>query len=271
MKPRVNAIGIFVVAAATLLSPAIGLAQGRRSVGSVRVVRPAVVIGGYYRPVFYDPFYFNSFYFDPYYRWYAPPYGYGGAFNREAALRLQVTPKETEVFVDGYFAGKVDEFDGVLQRLRVPPGEHDLQFYLPGHRSVQQKVYLQPGATFKVHYNLEPLGPGEPAPQRPVAPSAPAAPVAVAPRGIPSTAVAPRGNTPTAEAGILALRVQPGDAVVMIDGERWEGSPNADRLVVQLAPGVHRVEIRKDGFRPYSSEVMLRPGETQALNVALTR
>jgi uncharacterized membrane protein len=70
---------------------------------------------------------------------------------------------------------------------------------------------------------------------------------------------------------MLALRVQPGDAVVTIDGERWEGSRNADRLVVELAPGVHRVEIRKEGYRPYSSDVMLRSGETQALNVALTR
>ena len=70
---------------------------------------------------------------------------------------------------------------------------------------------------------------------------------------------------------MLALRVQPGDAVVLIDGERWDGSRNADRLVVQLAPGVHRVEIRKEGYRPYSSDVTVGRDETEALNVALAR
>src|SRR6266571_7630552 len=150
VKRRVHAIAVtLLVAAITLLSPATGFTQGRRS---VRIVRPAVVIGGYYRPWFYDPFYFDPFYFDPYYRWYPPSYGYGAQFERDAALRLQVTPRETEVFVDGYFAGKADDFDGFLQRLRLPPGEHALQLYLAEHRSVQQKIYLQPGATFRVRY-----------------------------------------------------------------------------------------------------------------------
>lgn len=257
MKRPVPAIAITVLAAAaTLVSPAPVFAQRGRPVGVVRVARPAVVIAPYYRPWFYDPFYYS-----PYYRWYEPPYRYGAAFDRESSLRLQVTPRETEVFVDGYFAGKVDDFDGFLQRLRLPPGEHVLQLYLPGHRSVQQQIYLLPGATFRVRYNLESLAPGEPAPERPVAPSAPSAPVAAASPANPSSA----------ESGMLALRVQPADAVVMIDGERWDGSRNADRLVVQLAPGVHRVEIRKEGYRPYSSEVTVRRGETEALNVALAR
>ena len=50
----------------------------------------------------------------PMYR-YAPP---------ESDVRVDVEPKEASVYVDGYFAGKVDEFDGAFQRLRVEPGEH---------------------------------------------------------------------------------------------------------------------------------------------------
>ena len=30
-------------------------------------------------------------------------------YDDESSLRLQVTPRETEVFVDGYFAGTVDD------------------------------------------------------------------------------------------------------------------------------------------------------------------
>ena len=258
MKRRARPIAITaLVAAATFLSPTPGFAQRGRPVG---VVRPVVVVAPYYyRPWFYDPFFYSPYY--PYYPWYQPPYGYGAAFDRESSLRLQVTPRETEVFVDGFFAGKADDFDGFLQRLRLPPGEHDLQLYLAGHRSVQQKIYLQPGATFRVRYNLESLAPGEPEPERPVARSAPSTPGAPVSRDLASTS----------ETGTLALRVQPNDAVVTIDGERWDGSRDAERLVVQLAPGVHRIEIRKEGYRPYSSDVTVRRGETEALNVALAR
>jgi hypothetical protein len=251
VKRRTPAIAVlFLVTLVTLLLPANGFAQGRRA---VRVVRPVFAVAPYYyRPWFYDPFYFNSYY------WYQPRYPYGAAFDQDASLRLQVTPRETEVFVDGYFAGKVDDFDGFLQRLRLAPGEHDLQLFLPGHRLIQQKIYLQRGATFRVRHTMEPLAPGEPEPVRPASAS-------------PSAAALPRGDSAVSEGGTLALRVQPGDAVVMIDGERWEGSRDAQRLVVQLAPGVHHVEVRKEGYRPYSSDVMVRPGQTEALNVALAR
>jgi hypothetical protein len=39
--------------------------------------------------------------------------------------------------------------------------------------------------------------------------------------------------------------------------------------VIQLLPGVHRVELRAPGRRPYVSEVTVRAGENVPLNVAL--
>jgi hypothetical protein len=66
------------------------------------------------------------------------------------------------------------------------------------------------------------------------------------------------------------MRVQPGDAEVAIDGERWE-APGGERIVVQLSEGVHRVEVRKDGYRTYTSTVRIRAGDTTTLNVALSQ
>ena len=63
--------------------------------------------------------------------------------------------------------------------------------------------------------------------------------------------------------------VQPGDAEEMIDGERWNTAGN-ERLLVQLAEGRHVVEVRKAGYRPFSTEVQMRAGETAPLNVSLT-
>ena len=69
--------------------------------------------------------------------------------------------------------------------------------------------------------------------------------------------------------GTVAVRVQPADAEVMIDGEHWE-APSRERLQVQLSDGSHRVEIRKSGYRTYTSTVHVRSGETVTLNVSLS-
>jgi hypothetical protein len=67
------------------------------------------------------------------YGWYPPfAYAYGRPYS---SLRLQISPSETEVFVDGYYAGVVDDFDGFMQRLRVEAGEHTIQLYLNGRRT----------------------------------------------------------------------------------------------------------------------------------------
>jgi hypothetical protein len=73
------------------------------------------------------------------------------------------------------------------------------------------------------------------------------------------------------EFGTLSLRVQPADAEITIDGERWDSPEGGSRLIVQLAAGPHRIEVQKEGLRTYTSTVTVRPGETQALNISLVR
>ena len=70
--------------------------------------------------------------------------------------------------------------------------------------------------------------------------------------------------------GSVAIRVQPADADVLIDGEHWTTS-GGERLVVQLAEGRHHVEIVKDGFERYSNDVQVNRGETLTVNVSLAR
>ena len=295
---HLNSIAASIAAVVTLL-PAPAMAQGRAvQRGAPPATRAAVAVprpaGQYYRPVTsYRPYGYRPYGYYPY-GYYPYPYyygfgvgfgfgyGYGGYYPYYAAypgpygygysgssLHVLVTPREAEVFVDGYYAGKVDDFDGTFQRLRLEPGEHSVQLYLAGHRSVQQELYLQPGNTFNIRTTLQPLGPGEPEPVRPAAPANPrggetGAAISAAPRPLPRTAA-------PADFGTLAIRVRPGDARVTIDGEQWESSADADRLTVTLAPGVHRVEINKDGYRPYSADVSVRPGQTETVNVALAR
>ena len=61
-------------------------------------------------------------YYDP---WYGagPSYPIGGySSSDQGAIRLKVKPREAQVYVDGYYAGNVDDFDGVFQRLHLGTG-----------------------------------------------------------------------------------------------------------------------------------------------------
>lgn len=69
--------------------------------------------------------------------------------------------------------------------------------------------------------------------------------------------------------GTITIQVRPPDADVLVDGERWVTPENNRPLVIQLLPGVHRIELRSPGRRPYVSEVTIRAGENLPLNVAL--
>ena len=269
-------------------------ARGAVRVGAPRA-RAVVVVGGYRRPFydpFYDPFYFNTFY-RPYYRpfyWYSQV-AYGqGFYNGDGSLRLQVSPRETEVYIDNYYAGTVDDFDGFFQRLHIEPGSHDITLYLDGYKTVRQRIYLQPTGTFRLRYMMQPLGVGEVAEPRPAEPpppqpqAGPQGPAQAGPNRYPRPPQRggpppgqdgrPQGPPPQgdrSDAGTLSIRVQPANADVTIDGERWQGPSGDERLVVQVSPGLHHVEVRRDGYRTYESDIEVRPGDTSTVNVSLSR
>jgi hypothetical protein len=266
--------------------------------GGVRVVTPRTSVGvfvgrpyfyrpfyrSFYRPLYDDPF-FYPYYYRPFY-WYpyaAAGYGYGG-FDGEGSLRVQVTPRDTEIYIDNYYAGTSDDFDGMFQRLHVEPGAHDITLYREGYRSVRQRIYIQSSGTFRLRYTMMPLGPGEPPEPRPAEqpppPGGQGAPPPTGPNQYPPYPPPARGAYPPppppppggnqAQSTSLSIRVQPANADVFIDGERWESSGD-DRLVVQVAPGTHHVEVRRDGYRTYATDINVRPGETSTVNISLTR
>jgi len=278
------------------------------SSGGYRPV-PRSSYGPHYRPYYYRPYYSRPYYGYPYrsyvglsFGWgwgypysffagYGYPYGgypygfypYGGyPFNYEyfiaqenmGAVRIMAKPRQAEVYVDGYYVGLVDDYDGTYQKLRLPPGEHELALYLDGYRSVRQKLYFTPGATLKVQYVLEPLGPGQ-APEPRPEPRPEAAAAQPPAGGERAPAPAPRPGEPLTRApsafGALSIRVQPPDAEILIDDDAWLMPLDEERLVVQVTEGVHTVVVRKAGYETYSTEVEVRRGEVAPLNVSILR
>src|SRR5262245_53379748 len=160
------------VPGALLLAGTIGSAAAEAAAGHVHG-RALVTVGGFVGP-YYGPY-------PAYYGWspfafgYAPYYGFAPyygpyVYDDSAGARVQVTPKQTEVYVDGYLAGVADNFDGTFQRLRVRPGGHEITLYLDGHRSVTERIYFSAGKTQKIKAAMVPLAPGEAPAPRPVPP-----------------------------------------------------------------------------------------------------
>jgi hypothetical protein len=234
--------------------------------------RSGVVIGAYYRPLYYSSFYspFYSRIYDPYYYggysgYYSGYSGYGAGriYRPDAALRLQVSPRETEVFVDGYYAGTVNEYDGIFQRLRLDAGEYEVTLYLPGYRTVTQQLLLRPDRTFRIKHEMIPIGPNDSPEPRPAATDQ---------SSIRDVSARDTGRVNgDASFGAIAVRAQPADAEVFIDGERWEGPSDDEALVLEIAPGTHRVEVRKNGYRGYATQIDVQAGETAPINVSLPR
>ena len=136
-----------------------------------------------------------------------------------------------------------------------------------------EKVMLQRGRTLQLHHTMMPLARGEvsESPAVATAPERPSQPV----RGrIDRDEEETRDDGPRigdASFGAIAIQVQPADAEVLIDGERWEGPAIDEALVIQIAPGAHRVEVRKEGYRSYTAQVDVRNGRTTPINISLPR
>jgi len=123
-----------------------------------------------YYPYGYGAFGLGYFYYDPY-TWYPPSYysgyydngvgGYygGGGYYDEGELRLSVSPRFADVYVDGYFAGRVDDFDGIFQALKLEGGPHHLQIVAQGFTPLDFDVRIEPGRKITYRGTLAPTRP----------------------------------------------------------------------------------------------------------------
>jgi PEGA domain-containing protein len=114
---------------------------------------PGGYYGGYYGGYgYYDPWGYNGGYgyyggyYDPWYGGY-PTYQdpQGGSYyasGDEGSLRLKIKPREGEVYVDGYYVGLVDDFDGIFQRLHLDSGAHRIEVRAPGYEPLAFDVHI---------------------------------------------------------------------------------------------------------------------------------
>jgi len=93
--------------------------------------------------------------FDPYWWWNAD----AGVFNdqpsvadaREArpvgGVQLDVDPRRALVYVDGLFAGLVEDFSGYFHHLNATAGVHVIEMVAPEYEPLAVEVLVSPGRT----------------------------------------------------------------------------------------------------------------------------
>ena len=118
-------------------------------------------LGGYYGGGYYGGFY------DPW-----DPFGYGGGYagygggysaysggqyrdDDDGAVRIKVKPRDASVYVDGYFVGKVDDFDGLLQKLHLSSGPHRIEIRAPQFESLSFEVLIDTDRTITYHGEMK--------------------------------------------------------------------------------------------------------------------
>ncbi len=96
--------------------------------------------GGYYAGYYgsYDPWIDGGGY-------YGQPYTTSG--YDDGLLRLKVKPRDGMVYVDGAFAGVVDDFDGIFQHLHIEAGAHHIEIRADGYEPLEINVQIQRGRT----------------------------------------------------------------------------------------------------------------------------
>ena len=131
--------------------------------------------GGYYdcyyypygcgNPWGYGAFGLGYFYFNPFgwnYGDYAGWGGYGGGGGtyggqQMGSIRLKVKPSNASVYVDGYYAGTVDDFDNAFQKLSISLGRHRLEFSAPGYQPLIVEIDVRDFDTISYQGQLEPI------------------------------------------------------------------------------------------------------------------
>ncbi len=198
--------------------------------------------------------------------WWTYPYDYPAAMPwrvyadwERASVRVDVSPNDAQVYVDRYYVGVVDDFDGLFQRLTLRPGPHLIEIRKTGFRTLVAEVRLYPGESITYRRTMDPAAAIEiQAPE-----SQP---------GFEEGAATPAPLDGDIPPGHLRFDVTPKDAAIYADGfyagivDDFNGSQH-----LQLAPGRHHLTIRLDGFESVDVDLTIDSRQATTYRASLKR
>ncbi len=221
-------------------------------------------------------------------------------------VKADVSPEEAELWLDGVYVGRADDFDGYPDYLYLRPGTYSLEFKCPNYETLAVTVEARRGEMAKIDKKMK-LLPGKKALDEfpktregmpygrvfgpkavPDVPERRDGGEGQAPRG--DVMVAPRGTDGgSGSAGIeggqmppsrsaskrakIAWKVTPPDAAVYLDDEYLGSGDELASLPrgTVASPGMRSVTVVRPGYRTKTFEVEAKTGETVTVEVVLER
>jgi hypothetical protein len=70
-------------------------------------------------------------------------------------VRFEVSPKDAQVYADGFYVGIVDDFNGRSQHLTLAPGAHHVIIRADGYEALEVDLNIQPRQTMTYRGDLK--------------------------------------------------------------------------------------------------------------------
>jgi hypothetical protein len=160
--------------------------------------------------------------------------------------------------VDGFYAGLVDDFDGVFQHLALRAGPHLIEIRKTGFVSLAIELNLYPGESITYRRTMEPSGAdAEPRVTVPIAPA------------FEEGATPPTVDLPT---GDVRFDVSPKNVEIYADGfyagivDDFNGSQH-----LHFAPGRHHIELKMNGYESVAVEVSIESARSITYRATLKK
>lgn len=283
MRPETNSIlrilpaVLLTLGALLLLPPPADASPGYASF--------SIGFGHSYRGPYFYGHYRPWIYHRPYPYWRYERVAYPVDYREIGAVQLKVSPKKTDVYVDGRYAGRSGKFDGFPDYLWLERGDHTLVFFREGFRTLRERIRVRSGMITEVRLEMEP---GESTPpselygerERPpgAAEARPESRVEPGVESAPETGPLPRQEEPPSrivdlreEGGRVRLGIEPADATVYLDGRFLGTGSDLERLHSGLLvdAGQHTLDVLHPRYEAERVSFRVEPGEDLEVRVAL--
>ena len=152
MRRKKLVLPLLALLLAGWLAPEASLAEPQHRRGSSRPGRTVIIRRYYHNPYWHRPYWYDPFY-DPY--WYNRSYGYRE--ETTGTVQVKVKPDEgpkARLYINGALA---DEFKS-KEKVKLEPGQYQVEVRKPGYESASRTVYVTAGKTVKLEFHLERAG-----------------------------------------------------------------------------------------------------------------
>jgi len=234
-------------------------------------------------------------------------YGYGYGYGPYGQIRTEVKPQSAQIFVDGGYVGKADDYDGWWQRLQLEPGQHRIVFRAPGFKPYVTDIRIVPGADIHLKYGMQAgndsiaeqdmmlprreysrrdYGQGPEYGQRPDGRDQQyerhqpqedryqdQSQDQDQEENIQPYFGGGQGNDRDMYRRPLILHIEPSDATVYVDGNYYGTANDNGRSELQLLlpEGRHRIEVVRPGFDSFSQDVTVGREQDNHVNIVLQK